>query len=686
MAQHLSLGKKIGFGFGTLIVMAGLLGGLAAWKMVGVKQQATVLAQETAPEVEVANRVERGCLQTMFEIRGYGLSGDEKYLKAGQKRMEEVRAATKDARALSAQSTQLQQLAMAADQVDQKINEYSTLIDQTVTLTKAMDNDIVVAADAGDRLLQGGEEFLAGQVKSFEIDVEAGPDKTRMRERYAKVVELNDVLKNGLNIRLAFVKSIALHDPKFIQQAQERFTRINATVDSIIPVTRQKVNLDILNRIKIASIDYKAAIQSYYDHLSAKNALIPLREAVANAVLEEAQKCALTGISDTRKASNSAVHNLGLATQVVLIGLGAATFIGIVLAVMITRSITRPVLRMIASLANGGHQTAAAANQVAASAQSLAQGSSEQAAAMEETTSALEEMSSMTKRTAITSQQAAQLSTQSQQSAQLGNVAMARMSQAIKGIEQSAGETGKIIKVIDEIAFQTNLLALNAAVEAARAGEAGKGFAVVAEEVRNLAMRSAEAAKNTSGLIEGSVGNAQQGVKLAAEVADYLTEINKSATQVASLVGEIAAASTEQSQGIGQVNTGVMEMDKVTQMIAGNAEESAAAAEELSDQAVELNQIVVDLNRLVVGGQDDPKTHTQTKNPAPQAKGWTGQPAKKPMIHATAPSKHLTNKPVRNVEFSGSPAPMEPSAAQRMEIPLDEPGAKSQDFSGFSAK
>ena len=179
-----------------------------------------------------------------------------------------------------------------------------------------------------------------------------------------------------------------------------------------------------------------------------------------------------------------------------------------------------------------------------------------------------------------------------QTSAQRGVDSMARLSEAIERIKTSSDETAKIIKTIDEIAFQTNLLALNAAVEAARAGDAGKGFAVVAEEVRNLAMRSAEAAKTTANLIEGSVRNAENGVAINQEVYSNLEDINNQIRKVGEVMAEIAAASDQQSEGIEQINDAVGQMDAVTQQNAANSEESASAAQELSSQAAQVRGLV----------------------------------------------------------------------------------------------
>ena len=237
-------------------------------------------------------------------------------------------------------------------------------------------------------------------------------------------------------------------------------------------------------------------------------------------------------------------------------------------------------------------QITAASNQISSGSQVLAEATSEQASSLEEISSSLEEINSLTQGNADNSKQGLKLSEQAVAAVDQGNIAMQKMHDAMEYILKSSQETSKIIKTIDEIAFQTNLLALNAAVEAAHAGEAGKGFAVVAEEVKNLALRSAEAAKNTNVLIDEAGKNSKMGSAIVDQVAKSFVEMKEQFLKVKSIVNEISASSAEQSNGVGEINAGVAELNKVTQQNASNAEETASASEELNSQAAELKHLV----------------------------------------------------------------------------------------------
>ncbi len=283
----------------------------------------------------------------------------------------------------------------------------------------------------------------------------------------------------------------------------------------------------------------------------------------------------------------------------------AALGVSLALWAVMAGRIGRKLSTFSSHMQGASDEVASAAGEVSGASQSLAEGASEQAASIEETSASLEEMSSMTRQNAENAGQADSLMKEANATIATANSTMDKMNASMSTITQTGEETQKIVKTIDEIAFQTNLLALNAAVEAARAGEAGAGFAVVADEVRNLAMRAADAARDTSALIEESVRQIKEGADLVDVTNKAFDEVAVQADKVTHLIGEIAEASSEQAQGIEQVNTAVSEMDRVVQQNAATAEESASASEEMNAQAAQMSSMVEELVTYVEGRGTD---------------------------------------------------------------------------------
>jgi methyl-accepting chemotaxis protein len=281
-------------------------------------------------------------------------------------------------------------------------------------------------------------------------------------------------------------------------------------------------------------------------------------------------------------------------------------------------------------VAGAADHVASASAQIAQSSQAVAQGASEQASALEETSAALVEMTSTTKRNASAASSAGDLVQTAEGASTSGQAAMQQMIEAMQQIRTSAEGTAAIIRDINEIAFQTNLLALNAAVEAARAGEAGRGFAVVAEEVRNLALRSKEAAKRTEALIGESVRLSERGADLSGGVSGTLSAIVDSVGRVAGIVGEIRTSSAEQANGIDQVTRAMSQVDEVTQSAAASAEESSSAAEELASQAAELASLVAEF-QLAEAGRAPVRQGPPPLPPAPRRRA-AGRAS--PLLHA----------------------------------------------------
>jgi methyl-accepting chemotaxis protein len=399
--------------------------------------------------------------------------------------------------------------------------------------------------------------------------------------------------------------------PEKAQANKQEFETRAAAVETIFSEFRPLLTVAQAKNDVVSLASEFPAFQGYFEQVAAA-ALAGDSEAALKIYTEhsvkvldslEANAADLMGVqqglmeeSSAAGASTSA-HALWVAYFLLASALAFAPF----LLVMIGKT-TRQLRGVAGSLAEGAEQITSASAQVAASSQTLAQGASEQAASLQETSSSSVQITSMTRKNAENSATAATLMTDVGRRVTDGNRTLTDMVVSMQEITASSDKISKIIKVIDEIAFQTNILALNAAVEAARAGEAGMGFAVVADEVRSLAQRSAQAARDTSALIEESIAKSNEGGARLQRVADVIRAITASTVKVKTLVDEVNLGSQEQSRGIQQISNAIAQMDRVTQANAASAEQSASASQQMSAQAEALQNIAQGL-RIMVGGE-----------------------------------------------------------------------------------
>ncbi len=371
---------------------------------------------------------------------------------------------------------------------------------------------------------------------------------------------------------------------------------------------------------------------------------------------------------NAQSASASSIAKNGSMINILTVGIG--TLVGLILAFLFARSLTRTLNHISEEITLTAEQTASGAQQLSSASGQLSSASTEAAASLEETVASLEELSSMVRLNTGSAQQANSLSQKSREAAENGDVEISKLITAMSDIAKGSKKIEEIINVIDDIAFQTNLLALNASVEAARAGEQGKGFAVVAEAVRSLAQRSAVAAKDISSLIKENVEKSEQGSRIADSSSAVLKEILASVKKVADLNSEIATGSAEQAHGLEQISKAMNQLDQATQGNAASSEEVAASSDSMAQQGQILAGLVQELRDLLHGQGAENSHHSQA----------AAKPNKKP----EKPSYQAVAKPAKPQVKLVHSSTKKPSSANA--IPFDEDiddGGNLGDVSGF---
>ncbi len=619
MFKNMKIGMKIGGGFGLLILIACILGGIAITNMGTIKGEAEVLAGQYAPEVEHANLLERTSLQIMYAMRGYGYTEEEDFLDTANTGMKALLEGIKETQALSERADQLVTLKGAISEIEESVTDYQELMTKTEKTIELLAENRHTLDLTAATYMKNCNEYLAGQNERLEKELFEGIKAEKLTERLQKNILINDVIDIGNATRIAAWRSQAERDPEIIEDAMKNFEGLDDKYAGLRRITFLDADKKLIDEIEEAGKTYISAMEDLLKNWRTLQDLGEERTEEGEMVTSKAEVLALAAVEGTLGVANESVDTLSSSQMVMVTGLIIALILGLAIAFFISKAITAPIQEavkvadrlaegdltvditvdskdetgqmlgamkrmvekikgVVGEILSASENVAGGSQQMSSGSEEMSQGATEQAAAAEEASSSMEQMAANIKQNADNALQTEKIALKSAEQAKNSGSAVQETVSAMRDIAEK-------IAVIEEIASKTDLLALNAAIEAARAGEHGKGFAVVASEVRKLAENSRTAAGEISNLSKSSVD-------IAEDAGRMLTELVPDIQKTAELVQEISAASNEQNAGADQINQAIQQLDQVIQQNAGAAEEMSSTSEELASQAEQLQDTI----------------------------------------------------------------------------------------------